>query len=150
MPLKQPKSKRAESLARLRPQLSEFSKIRFRPQIATVLFRSLPNAASKPATSWSFGSHLLQELPSPPPVFCHPSPVARSWLPEVDLVAKAPAGLISALFLENFSSVGFDISPNSLLRKGLKQISCVEIASALWIAGQPVQKPLSEFQIAAI
>jgi hypothetical protein len=82
----------------------------------------------------------LQELPSPPPVFDHPSPVARSWLPEVGLVAKSPAGLISALFLENFSSVGFDISSNSLLRKGLKQISCVEIASDLWIVSQPVQK----------
>jgi hypothetical protein len=59
---------------------------------------------------------------------------------EVGLVAKSPAGLISALFLEDFSSVGFDISPNSLLRKGLKQISCVEISSDLWIASQPVQK----------
>jgi len=82
---------------------SEFSKIRFRPQIATVLSRSLPDTASKPAASWSFGSHLLQELPSPPPVFCHPVPVARSWLPEVNLVAKVPAGLISALFLEAVS-----------------------------------------------
>jgi hypothetical protein len=64
-------------------------------------------------------------------------------LPEVDPVAKAPAGLISAFSLENFSSVGFDISPNSLLHKGLKQISCVEIKSDLWIAGQPVQKPVA-------
>ena len=89
---------------------------------------------AEPATSWSFGSHLLQEHPSPPPVFGLLNPVARLPLPEVGLVAKAPAGLISALFLEDFSSVGFDISPNSLLRKGLKQISCVEIASDLWIA----------------
>jgi hypothetical protein len=65
-------------------------------------------------------------------------------LPEVGLVAKSPAGLISALFLEDFSSVGFDISPHSLLRKGIKQISCVEIASDLWIAAQPVQKPVRE------
>jgi hypothetical protein len=77
-----------------------------------VLFRSLPDAASKPATSWSFGSHLLHELPSPPLVFGRLNPVARLPLPEVSLVAKAPAGLISALFLEDFSSVGFDISPN--------------------------------------
>jgi len=143
-------SKRAKSLARLRPQLSEFSKTRFRPQIATVLTRSRPEAASKPASSWSFGSHLLQELPSPPPVFCHPRPVARTCLPEVGLVAKAPAGLISALSLEDFSSVGFDTSPNSLLRKGLKQISYVEIKSDLWIAGQPVQKPVSNCRTAAI
>jgi hypothetical protein len=128
------KSKRAKSLARLRPQLSEFSKIRFRPQIATVLSRSLPDAASKPATPWPFGSHLLQELPSPPLVFGRLNPVTRLHSPEVNLVAKAPAGLISALFLEDCSSVGFDISPNRLLCKGLKQISCVEIASDLCIA----------------
>jgi hypothetical protein len=105
-------SKRAESLARPRPQLSELSKIRFRPRIATVLSRSHPDAASKPATSRSFGSHLSQELPSPPPVFDRLNPVARLPLPEVGLVSKAPAGLISALFLEDCSSVGFDISPN--------------------------------------
>jgi hypothetical protein len=93
---------------------------------------------------------MLREFPSPPPVFDHQNPVARISSPEVSLVAKAPAGLISALFLEDFSSVGFDISPNSLLRKGLKQISCVEIASDLWIAGHPVQKSVSNRQIAAI
>jgi hypothetical protein len=92
---------------------------------------------------------MLREFPSPPPVFDHQNPVARISSPEVSLVAKAPAGLISALFLEDFSSVGFDISPNSLLRKGLKHISYVEIASNLWIVEQPVQKPGRNCSIAA-
>jgi len=50
------------------------------------------------------------------------------------------AGLISALFLEDLSSVGSDISPNSLPRKGPKHISSVEIAADMCIARQAVQK----------
>jgi hypothetical protein len=109
-----------------------------------------PGFAGRARNPWPFGSHLLHELPSPPPVSNLSQRVAPPWLAEVSLVAETPAGLISALLLEDFSSVGFDSSPNSLLRKGLKHISCVEITSTLWIAGQPVQKPLSKFQIAAI
>jgi uncharacterized protein GlcG (DUF336 family) len=56
------------------------------------------NAPAAPGGG-SFGSHLLQELPSPPLVFGRLNPVARLPLSEVGLVAKAPAGLTSALFL---------------------------------------------------
>ena len=116
------------------------AKTRFRPRIATVLSPKLPGAAGKPATLGLSVPTCCTSFRRRRLAFSRLNPVARLPLPEVVLVAKDPAGLTSALFLEDCSSVGFDISPNRLLRKGLKQIFRVEMASDLCIAGRPVEK----------
>jgi hypothetical protein len=123
------KSKKAKSRGRLRPLLSELSKIWFRPQITTLLSRNSSEPQAQTRMSPAFPLPLSQELSrSPSGLSCLKLP---SCLEPVSS-PRLPAGFGSTLFLEDLSSVGFDTNSNSLTRKYLTQISSVEIEYALW------------------